>query len=34
MPFQYNIALKISDLKSFKTGLSLNEFYLVAYRDN
>jgi hypothetical protein len=34
MPFQYNVGLKINDLKSFKAGLSLQEFYLVAYRDN
>jgi len=31
MTFLYKVILKINDLKVFKKGLSLHEFYLVAY---
>lgn len=34
MLFQYNIGLKIKNMKAFKVGLSLQEFYLVALKNN
>jgi len=33
MSFTYNVGLKINNMRAFKVGLSLQEFYLVAYRE-